>query len=243
MKALGIDIGGSAIKGGIVNLKTGSLVTERFRIETEKQLTPPDMAKAIAQIIKHFKWKGPVGIGFPGVIHGTRILTSANLHPDFIDCDGVKLLSRKTGSKVALTNDAAAAALAEMKFGKGKNFQGKVLLLTLGTGVGSALAYRGNVTPLELGHLLFEGKDAEKVVASSVRKKKDLSWGIWGRKLGAYIRVLEDALWPELIVIGGGVSAKHEKFFKYIKARAKVVPAGLLNEAGIVGAALWAVQK
>ena len=130
-----------------------------------------------------------------------------------------------------------------MKFGKGKNFQGKVLLLTLGTGVGSALAYRGNVTPLELGHLLFEGKDAEKVVASSVRKKKDLSWGIWGRKLGAYIRVLEDALWPELIVIGGGVSAKHEKFFKYIKARAKVVPAGLLNEAGIVGAALWAVQK
>ena len=243
MKVLGIDIGGSALKGAIVDTKTGVLVTERFKIETDVRLTPPDMAKAVALMVKHFKWKGRVGIGFPGVIHGTSILTSANLHSDFIDCDGVKLFSSRINRKVSLTNDAAAAALAELKFGRGKAFQGKVLFLTLGTGVGSALAYKGNVIPLELGHLLFEGKDAEKIVASSVRKKNNLSWSVWGRKLGAYIRVLEDALWPELIVIGGGVSAKHEKYFKYLKTRARVVTAELLNEAGIVGAALWAVQK
>ena len=242
MKALGIDIGGSAVKGAIVNTKTGMLVTERFRIETKDALSPLEMAKTINQIVAHFKWKGPIGIGFPGVIHGNYILTSANLHPDFNKCNAVKLFSRGRKTPVALTNDAAAAALAEMKFGRGKDFQGKALLLTLGTGVGSSLAYRGHVVPLELGHLLFEGKDAEKIVASSVRKKKNLSWKVWGVKLGAYLKVLEDAMWPELIVIGGGVSSKHAKFFKYLKTRARVVPAKLFNEAGIVGAALWAVQ-
>jgi polyphosphate glucokinase len=242
MKALGIDIGGSAVKGAIVNTKTGRLVTERFRIETSKALSPLEMAKAINQIAEHFKWKGPIGIGFPGVIHGERIFTSANLHPGFINCNGVRLFSRGRKKKVALINDAAAAAVAEMKFGRGKDFQGKVLLLTLGTGVGSSLAYRGMVVPLELGHLHFEGRDAEKIVASSVRKKKNLSWKVWGTKLGVYLKVLEDAMWPELIVLGGGVSAKHAKFFKYLKTRAKVVPAKLFNEAGIVGAALSAVQ-
>jgi polyphosphate glucokinase len=242
MKALGIDIGGSAIKGAIVNTKTGLLVTERFRIETTATLSPLGMAKAINQIAEHFKWKGPIGIGFPGVIHGNYILTSANLHPGFINCNAVKLFSRGRKKPVALTNDAAAAALAEMTFGRGKDFKGKVILLTLGTGVGSSLAYRGQVVPLELGHLLFEGKDAEKSVASSVRKKKNLGWKTWGVKLGAYLKVLEDAMWPELIIIGGGVSSKHDRFFKYLKTRAKVVPAKLYNEAGIVGAALWAVQ-
>lgn len=243
MNALGIDIGGSAVKGAPVNTKTGKLLTERFRIATPKYLSPAMMARAIAEIARHFDWHGPIGIGFPGVIQGARIMTSANLHPKFIGCDGVKLFNRATGCQVALTNDAAAAGLAEMKFGAGRGFQGKALLLTLGTGVGSAMANQGVVTPCELGHFPWKGKSAERFVAASARDREGLSWDDWGRRLGKYIRTLEALLWPELIIIGGGVSAKHRKFFPKVKTRAKLVPAKLLNGAGISGAALWAVQR
>jgi polyphosphate glucokinase len=244
MKALGIDIGGSALKGAPVDIATGRLLAERFRIETPEPLKPAEMAQAAADIATHFKWRGPVGVGFPGVIHGPRILTSANLHPDFIGCDGVKLFSKAIGQPVALINDAAAAGLAEMKFGAGRGFDGKALLLTLGTGVGSALFYRGTLIPCEFGHLPWKGdKSAEKYVAASLREEKDLSWEEWGERLGKYVRVLERILWPELIIIGGGVSAKWEKFFPYVKSRAKLVPAKFLNGAGIAGAALWAAEN
>ena len=241
MKALGIDIGGSALKGAPVDTRTGRLLAERFRVATPEPLTPAKTARVVAEIAAHFKWRGPIGIGFPGVIHGSRILTSANLHSRFIGCDGGKLFARATGRRIALINDAAAAGLAEMKFGAGRGFDGKVLLLTLGTGVGSALAYRGLVVPCELGHLPWKGRAAEKYVASSAREKKDLSWAEWGARLGKYLAVLEKILWPELIIIGGGVSAKHRKFFPYVKRRAKLVPAEFFNQAGIVGAALAAV--
>jgi len=171
------------------------------------------------------------------------ILTSANLDKKFIGCDGIGLFSKAIGTKVALTNDAAAAGLAEMHFGAGKDFDGKALMLTLGTGVGSVLFFRGELYPCELGHLQMDGRDAEKRVAASVKHKKDLSWKEWGTRLGRYVGMLEDVLWPELIIIGGGVSAKHDKFFKYVKPRARMVPAEFLNEAGIVGAALWAEQE
>jgi polyphosphate glucokinase len=243
MKVLGIDIGGSALKGAPVDTKTGELLEERHRIETPETLDPAHLARAAADIVAHFNWKGPVGIGFPGVVQGTRIRTSANLHQDFIDCDGVKLFSKAIGRPVALMNDAAAAGLAEMRFGAGRDFAGKVLLLTLGTGVGSALFYRGVLIPCELGHLPIDGKSAEKFVAASVREKKDLSWEEWGTQLGDYIQILECILWPELIILGGGVSAKHHKFFQYLKTRAKVVPAEFLNGAGIVGAAVWAADQ
>jgi polyphosphate glucokinase len=175
---------------------------------------------------------------------GPVIYSSANLDPNFVGVDGEKLFSKATGCPVAITNDAAAAAIAEMKFGAGHDFMGKVLLLTLGTGVGSALAYQGVVVPLELGHLPWKkGKSAEKFVAASAREKEDLGWEEWGERLGEYITTLERVLWPELIIIGGGVSAKHRKFFKYIKARAKLVPAEFFNKAGIVGAAMWAEQR
>ena len=239
MNVLGIDIGGSAVKGAPVNTTTGQLLDERFRIPTPKKLRPEEMAKAIAQVAKHFKWKGHIGVGFPGVVHGTTIHTSANLDKHFIGCDGGHLFAKATGCTVSLTNDAAAAGLAEMQFGAGKHFHGKALLLTLGTGVGSALFYRGVLFPAELGHLKNKGKDWEKFVAASVKDKKDLSWKEWGTALGKYLHVLEHVLWPELIILGGGVSAKHDKFFKFLKCRAKVVPAEFLNEAGIVGAALW----
>lgn len=239
MKALGIDIGGSALKGAPVDTKTGKLLAERFRVATPELLSPPQMARAAAQIAAHFRWQGPIGIGFPGVVDGVRLASAANLDKRFIGCDGVKLFGRATGCPITVINDAAAAAVAEMRFGAGRGFLGKTLLLTLGTGVGSALAYQGVLVPLELGHVPWGGKkSAEKLVAASVREEEDLGWAEWGKRLRDYIHDLERFLWPELIIIGGGVSAKHEKFFKYIKPRAKLVPARFLNEAGIVGAAL-----
>ncbi len=243
MKALGIDIGGSALKGAPVDTNTGKLLAERFRIETPERLTPAQMAKAVVDIAEHFQWRGPIGIGFPGVIFGPKILTSSNLHKDFIGCDGDKLFTKATGLPVGLINDAAAAGFAEMRFGAGRGFAGKALLLTLGTGVGSALFYRGTLIPCELGHLPMKGKSAEKRVAASVKEGKDLSWEKWGHRLNEYIAILEKIIWPELIIIGGGVSAKHEKFFKYIKTRAKLVPAEFFNESGIVGAALNAEEQ
>src|SRR6202050_3028146 len=236
MRVLGIDIGGSAIKGAPVETATGRLLRGRFQIANPLLLPPTEWADAAGMIAPQFRWRGPVGIGFPGVIHGNTILTSANLDKKFIGCDGISLFSKVIGRTVALTNDAAAAALAEMRFGAGRNFDGKALLLTLGTGVGSVLFFRGALFPCELGHLQMDGRDAERRVAASVKHRKDLSWKEWGTRLGAYIEILENILWPELIVIGGGISAKHAKFFKYVKARAKLVPAEFLNEAGIVGA-------
>ena len=238
MKILGIDIGGSALKGAPVDTQTGRLLAERCRIETPKVVTPAAMAKIVAEIAGHFDWHGPIGIGFPGVIHGSRILTSANLHPKFIGCDGGKLFAKATGCPVTLTNDAAAAALAEMQFGAGRGFKGKTLLLTLGTGIGSSLCYHGLVVPCEFGHLPLHGKSAERFVSAAARKRRDLSWKEWGTELGGYIHTLEQMVWPELIIIGGGVSAKSGKFFKFVKPRARMVPAKFLNEAGIVGAAL-----
>ena len=242
MKVLGIDIGGSAIKGAPVDTSTGRLLGERFKIETPNLLSPREMADAAGMIAAHFRWRGPVGIGFPGVIHGGTILTSANLDKKFIGCDGLKLFGQGTGLPVALTNDAAAAGLAEMRFGAGRNFGGKALMLTLGTGVGSVLFFRGSLFPCELGHLPMDGRDAEKRVAASVKHRKGLSWKQWGTRLGCYIGILEEILWPELIIIGGGVSAKHGKFFKFIQPRARLVPAEFLNNAGIVGAALFAAK-
>lgn len=243
MKALGIDIGGSALKGAPVDTTTGQLLADRLRIATPEPLSPPLMAKAIAEIARHFNWQGPVGVGFPGVIEDSTIWTSANLHPKFVGCEGAKLFGKATGCQVTMINDAAAAGIAEMRFGAGRGFRGKAVLLTLGTGVGSCLAYHGVVVPLELGHFPWKGgKSAEKYVAASAREDTDLSWEEWGARLSEFIAVLERILWPELIIIGGGVSAKHKKYFKFIKTRAKLVPAGFLNQAGIAGAAMWAVE-
>ncbi len=243
MEILGIDIGGSAIKVAVIDTSTGRLLNERKKIETPEAFTPRQMAKAVAQVVRDLKWRGPLGVGFPGVIQGSRILTSDNLHKGFIGRDGGRLFSKATGLPVALINDAAAAGLAEMTFGAGRGFNGKVLLLTLGTGVGSAIFFRGVLFPCELGLLPFKGKSAEKYVASSVRSAKALSWAEWGGRLSEYIGILETIYWPELIIIGGGVSADHRKFFKFVKHRAKLVPAEFFNDAGVVGAALWAREN
>jgi polyphosphate glucokinase len=245
MNTLGIDIGGSALKGAVVDTTTGKLTSERFRIDTPDNLTPKEMASAVKAMAEHIKWKGPIGIGFPGVIEDSTIWTSANLDKAFIGCDAAKLFGKATGCPIAMINDAAAAGVAEMHFGAGRGFMGKALLLTLGTGIGSCFSYQGIVTPMELGHFPWgkHGKSVEKYLAASVLEEEKLSWKKWGRGLHDYVEVLEKLLWPELIIVGGGVSADHDKFFKFIKPRAKLVPAEFFNNAGIVGAALWAAEK
>jgi polyphosphate glucokinase len=243
MKILGIDIGGSALKGAPVDVRTGQLTAERFRIETPTVLTPPQMAAAVKEMVDHFKWRGRIGIGFPSVVQGSHTLTSSNLHKKFIGLNTGKIFSEAVGRTIELVNDADAAGIAEMKFGAGKGFDGTVLMLTLGTGVGSALFYRRVLYPnSELGHLPIRGRSAERFVSSAARKRRGLSWHKWGTELGAYLRTLETILSPELIIIGGGVSAKSDKFFHYAKTRAPKVPAAAYNEAGIVGAALWATE-
>lgn len=244
MKILGIDIGGSAVKGAPVDTKTGRLLAERHRIATDKKLSPKEMAATLKQLADHFKWRGPIGVGFPGVIHGPVIATSANLHKGFCGCDAVKLFSAATGCRVALVNDADAAGLAEARFGAGRGVTGTVLLLTLGTGVGSALFCGGRLYQnSEMGHLPIRGKSAERFVSSAAKVRRGLSYKEWGKELRDYVHTLENILWPELIIIGGGVSKDHRKFFKHIKPRAKLVPAEFFNEAGIVGAALWAAER
>jgi len=243
MNVLGIDIGGSAIKGAPVDTRTGRLLAERHRIEIEKSMTPAAMARVVAEIAAHFQWRGRVGVGFPGAIEGGIIRTSANLHPRFVGGDGAKLFGQATRCRVALVNDAAAAAIAEMRLGAGRRFMGKTLLLTLGTGVGTCLAYQGVVVPLELGHFPWRGgEDAEKYLSNGVREDKGLSWREWGGRLHKFITELERLLWPELIILGGGVSAKHARFFPYLKPRARLVPTRFFNQAGIVGAAIWAAE-
>ena len=244
MKVLGIDIGGSAVKGAPVDTKTGELLAERHRIATPKKVSPEELARIVAEIAARFRWKGPIGVGFPGVIQGGKASTSANLDKRFIGCDLAKLIGGATGARVAVVNDADAAGIAEMRFGAGRVEKGTVVLLTLGTGVGSALFYRGVLYPnSELGHLPWKGRAAEKHVAASVRERKDLSWHKWGKRLGQYLGVVEKILQPDLIIIGGGVSAESGKYFKYLKTSARLVPAEARNQAGIVGAALRAAES
>lgn len=242
MNILGIDIGGSALKGAPVDSKTGKLLAERHRIPTPEALSPKEMAAAIKQLAEHFNWHGPIGIGFPGVVHGNVIATSANLHRDFVGLDAGKLFSKAVGLPVSLINDADAAGMAEATFGAGKGRKGTVLLLTFGTGVGSALFFGGKLYPnSEFGHLRIKGKSAERFVSASAKDRKDLSFKKWGHQVSDYLNQLEDILWPELIIVGGGISADHKKWFKYLKLRTPITPAAFLNEAGIVGAALSAV--
>ena len=244
MKVLGIDIGGSALKGAPVDTKTGKLLAEKHRIHTPGQLTPQETADAIARFAKHYDWKGPIGIGFPGVVHGSVIRTSANLHPDFIGLDAGALFEEVVGSEISLVNDADAAGLAEATFGAGLKRRGAVLLLTFGTGVGSALFIDGKLYPnSEFGHLQHLGESWEKFISGAAKTRRELSYPDWAAEVGVYLRELENLLWPELIIVGGGISADHAQWFPHLKIRTPIMPAQFLNEAGIVGAALHAARS
>lgn len=238
---LGIDIGGSGIKGAPVNIETGELISERFRLETPESGKPKPIAETVCDVIDHFSWKGPVGCGFPAVVRNGKVYTAANIHEEWLGTDIEALLARTAGLPCRVINDADAAGMAEMRFGAGRGNKGLVLMVTLGTGIGTALFIKGILVPnTELGHLEIEGKEAEKRASDAARQKKDLSWKEWSDRLNVYLQTMERLLWPDLIILGGGVSKEHARFMHYIEVSADVVPAQLLNNAGIVGAALAA---
>lgn len=236
---LGIDIGGSGVKGAIVDTKKGILLTERYRIPTPKPATPEAVAEVMAQITTHFNWNGPVGAGFPGVIQQGIARTAANVDKSWIDRDLNKLFSKATGCKVHVVNDADAAGMAEVKFGAGNGRKGTLLLVTVGTGLGTVIFSNGKLVPnLEMGHILLHGADAELYATDAARKRDKLDWDTWAKRFNEYLLRMEELVWPDRIIIGGGASKKGEKFFHHLTTKAKVVPAKLMNEAGIVGAAM-----
>jgi polyphosphate glucokinase len=238
---LGIDVGGSGIKGAPVNAETGVLGAERYRIPTPQPAKPDAVAEVIREIVAHFVWSGPIGVTFPGVVVDGTVRTAANVHKSWIDTDAAALFGKATGQPVTVLNDADAAGVAEMRFGAGKGRAGTVVMLTFGTGIGSALFRDGVLVPnTEFGHLEIRGKDAEKRAADSVRELEDLSWGKWAGRVDEYLEHLTKLLSPALIILGGGVSKKADKFLPMIELHTELVPAALQNEAGIVGAALAA---
>lgn len=241
MEILGIDIGGSGIKGAPVDVTCGELVKPRHRIVTPEPSTPDAVADVVGEVARHFEWNGPIGCTFPAVVQHGVVWSAANVDHAWIGTDGQTLFQRTTGCPLVLLNDADAAGLAEMTFGAGRDQSGVVMLLTFGTGIGSALFINGQLVPnTELGHLELRGKDAELRAASRVREEKDLSWKDWAKRVNEYLALIEKLFSPDLIIFGGGVSKEHGKFFHHLESRAPVVPATLFNEAGIVGAALAA---
>ncbi|WP_010146567.1 polyphosphate--glucose phosphotransferase [Serinicoccus profundi] len=243
---LGIDIGGSGIKGAPVDLDKGEFATERERIPTPEESTPEAVAEVVAQIVEHFGGdiaKGsPIGITVPAVVHHGVVRTAANIDPSWIGTDADTLFTERVGRSVHVMNDADAAGVAEMHYGAGRGNEGVVLLTTLGTGIGTAMFMGGELLPnTELGHLEIDGHDAETRAASSAREREELSWEDWAERLQRYYSHVEDLLWPDLIIVGGGVSKKAEKFLPLLHTRAPIVPAQLKNDAGIIGAA-WQAQ-
>ncbi|MFU8789883.1 MAG: polyphosphate--glucose phosphotransferase [Methylobacter sp.] len=245
MQILGIDIGGTGIKGAIVDTLTGELLTERHRIETPQPATPEAVAAVIAQLVLHFHWNGLVGCGFPAAIQHGVARTAANVSKAFIGTDIDKLFSEATNCPCYSVNDADAAGMAEMYFGEGKGHTGVVLLVTIGTGLGTALFSDRKLLPnTELGHLYLDnGMEAEHYASDAVRKIEELGWKAWGKRFNAYLTLMEQLFWPDLIILGGGASKKMDKFKAQLTLEAPVKSAAFLNQAGIVGAALYAQSK
>lgn len=239
----GVDIGGSGIKGAVVNLADGSLIGERVRVDTPQPATPDVIAATSVQIAKTLGWDGPVGVTLPCVIKDGVARTAANVDKSWIDTAAVALFEKAFGQPVAVLNDADAAGLAEDKYGAGKNYRGVVIVLTFGTGIGSALLNNGVLVPnTEFGHMEVDGKEAEHRAAGSVRENQDLSWKKWSKEVSKVLETFEDLLWPDVFIAGGGVSRKGDKWIPLLTNRTEVIPAALLNTAGIVGAAMAAGQ-
>ncbi|MEU3513455.1 polyphosphate--glucose phosphotransferase [Streptomyces longwoodensis] len=246
MQIFGVDIGGSGIKGAPVDLDKGDLAAERFKVLTPHPATPDGVADGVQQVVEHFGWSGPVGLTFPGVITGgATVRTAANVDKSWVDTDARALFADRLGGlPVTVVNDADAAGIAEMSFGAGKGRKGTVILLTFGTGIGSAVFTDGVLVPnSELGHLELHGHDAEKRASSKAKEDEDLSWEHWAHRVQKYLAHVEMLFSPELFIIGGGVSRKAAKFLPHVEGiRAEIVPAELQNNAGIVGAAMRAAQ-
>ncbi|MEU2602042.1 polyphosphate--glucose phosphotransferase [Streptomyces hirsutus] len=244
MQIFGVDIGGSGIKGAPVDLDKGDLAQERCKVLTPQPSTPDAVADGVKEVVDHFGWTGPVGVTFPGVVtDGTTIRSAANVDKSWVDTDARMLLGDRLGGlPVTVVNDADAAGIAEMHFGAAKGRRGTVVLLTFGTGIGSAVFVDGVLVPnTELGHLELHGHEAEKRASSKAREDHELTWEHWAHRVQKYLAHVEMLFSPELFVIGGGVSRKSEKFLHHIQGiKAEIVPAQLQNNAGIVGAAMRA---
>lgn len=245
MAVFGIDIGGSGIKGALVDVDKGDFLTERYRLPTPEKSTPRAVAEVVKKVVDHFEWNGPIGAGFPAVIHNGVAHTAANVHESWIGTNVDELLGEVTGMPVFTVNDADAAGLAEMTFGVGRNYhKGVVVMLTLGTGIGSAIFLDGKLLPnTEFGHMEVRGKDAEKRASDAVRKEKEWSYKKWSKRLQEVLDHIEMLFSPDVIIIGGGVSKDAHEFLPFLKTRAILTPAELRNQAGIVGAALYAQQR
>lgn len=243
MQILGIDIGGTGIKGAPVDIQTGELLAERYRLLTPKSGKPKPMVRTIAKVAKHFDWQGPIGCGFPATVQNGVALTAANIHRKWIGTDIQALIEASTQCPTRVVNDADAAGLAEMTFGAGQGRRGVVLIITIGTGLGTALFSNGQLVPnTELGHIEIECFDAESQASDAARKRDKLSWEQWAKRFDVYLTTLEKLIWPDMVILGGGISRHYERFVPYLTVNAEVVPARLLNNAGIVGAALAAQQ-
>ncbi|MDQ0406106.1 MULTISPECIES: polyphosphate--glucose phosphotransferase [unclassified Streptomyces] len=244
MQIFGVDIGGSGIKGAPVDLDRGDLAQERCKVLTPQPADPDGVADGVKEVVEHFGWTGPVGLTFPGVVTGgAMVRTAANVDKSWVDTDARNLFAERLGGlDVTVVNDADAAGVAEMNFGAGRGRQGTVVLLTFGTGIGSAVFHGGVLVPnTELGHLELDGHDAEKRASSKVKEDHDMTWEQWAHRVRKYLAHVEMLFSPELFIIGGGVSRKSHKFLHYIEGiQAEIVPAQLQNNAGIVGAAMHA---
>jgi polyphosphate glucokinase len=244
---LGIDIGGSGIKGAPVDLATGEFTQKRLRITTPQKSTPKNVAEVVAEIVESFSAEignGPLGVTIPAVVTHGKTRTAANIDKSWIDAEAEKIFEKRLGRDILLVNDADAAGIAEVHYGAAKGHPGLVIMVTLGTGIGTAIVYRGVLIPnSELGHIEIDGHDAEDRAAASVKEKHGLSYSEYIPRLQKYLSRLEALLWPDLIVIGGGISKSSDKFIPKLKLNADVVPAKLLNTAGIVGAAWLAADR
>jgi len=242
-KCMGVDVGGSGIKGAVVDLGTGDLLTERFKVATPKPSTPRAVARAVARLVTRAEWQGPLGCTVPGVVLGGVVHTAAHIDPAWVGTDGTALIAAATGRRVVLLNDADAAGIAEMRFGSGRGSGGVVIVLTFGTGIGSAVFVDQCLVPnTELGHLTMWGGSAEHRASALARTDEGLTWAQWAKRVNRYLAHVESLFWPDLVIVGGGVSRDHGKWVPLLRTRAQVVPAQLRNNAGIVGAALAAAE-
>jgi len=239
-RGFGVDVGGSGVKGGIVDLDTGLLIGDRFKLPTPQPATPDAVSDTIAAVVREFGWTGSLGVTYPGVVTDGIVRTAANVDKGWIGTSAQDVISAKlNGQRVTVLNDADAAGLAEEKFGAGKDNSGVIVLLTFGTGIGSAVIHNGILLPnTEFGHLEVGGKEAEHRAASSVKDRKEWSYERWTEEVTKVLVVVENAIWPDLFIAGGGISRKADKWIPLLKNRTPVVAATLLNTAGIVGAAM-----
>lgn len=245
MEILGIDIGGSGIKGALVDVGTGELITERHKVLTPNPATQSAVVSAVVEVVQHFSWAGKIGCGFPGLVINGLVRTAPNVNDVLVGVDSQQVLSAATASDVTVLNDADTAGVAEMTFGAGRDQPGTVFMLTLGTGIGSAIFRDGDLVPnAELGHLEVGGIEAEQYASAQVRKDLKLSWEGWAKRVSKVLQTYEALFSPDLFIIGGGVSRKADKFFPHLKTKyAQIAPAQMQNNAGIVGAAMAAAER